>query len=218
MAKAITVKVTDKTDFEECDALHLGDVMTFDGRGEYAYPDGRLGTYGQPWLEQMLKSGAFAEILSERSFQGQDAPEWATAIGCFRGSWYWEEDINQPDGARFQNMEGNRVFTYSNLTHKGWAQYKILPAFVEEQLPPAPESVTYAETDSPLGTDAILRIGKSKFDGLLLELVATRRVDGGYAAAGMRLDVDDALQLASDLRRIAMAVKRKQKQTEGRED
>lgn len=213
MTKAITIKVTDKTDFEEYNALRLGDVMTFDGRGVYTFSDGiGEGTYSQEWLVQMLASGAFAEVLSERSFQGLYAPEWATAIGLFKGVWYWEEDIKQSNGARFQSITGKVVCKYDNHSIKGWDQYKILPAFVEEQLPPAPESVTYAETGSPLGTDSILRIGKSKFDGLLLELVATCHVDGAYAAAGMRLDVDDALQLASDLRRIAMAVKRKLKE------
>lgn len=212
MTKAITVKVTDKTDFEKYDALNLGDLLHLDGQGKYTYPDGTTGTYAQPWLEQLLNNGSFAEVLSERSFRGVVAPEWATAVGRFRDSWYWEEDIKQSNGARFQNIKGNAVHTYNDSRIKGWDQYKILPAIEEEQLPPAPESVTYAETDSPLGTDAILRIGKSKFAGLLLELVATRHVDGGYAAAGMRLDADDALQLAGDLRRMAMDIKRKLKE------
>lgn len=150
MAQPFKVIVTDKTNFEQYNALDLGDVLTFTpDTMEYRNENGEVGEYSNTWLKLMLLNGSFEFV-----------PE-------------------------------------------------------DEPLPPAPESVAYAETGSPLGTDAILRIGKSKFDGLLLlELVATRHVDGARAAAGMRLDVDDALQLAHDLRRMAMEIKRNQKEAD----
>lgn len=89
-------------------------------------------------------------------------------------------------------------------------------AFVEvtedDQLPPVPDSVLYREEDSPVGTDAELLVKGSRYGGLLLELRAHRKSDDKFAWAGMRLDPDAALQLAHDLRRMAMQIKRNQKQ------
>lgn len=217
MTKAIKVKVTDKMDFEEHDALRLGDIMTFDGWGGYTFSDGiREGTYRQEWLEQMLASGAFAEILSERSFQGLDAPEWATAVARFRGAWYWEEDVEQSNGARFRNTEGELVFTYDKHSIKGWDQYKILPAFVEEQLPPAPDSVMYFNSES--STDNLQHLLVQPHweldNHLTVAVVKSGCKFDPYAygdVLSINLDPDSALQLASDLRRMAMDIKRKQK-------
>lgn len=82
----------------------------------------------------------------------------------------------------------------------------------DDPLPPAPESVLYVESGSPVGTDAELLVKGSKYGGLLFELYAERKVDGVHACAGMRLDPDAALQLAHDLTRMAMEIKRKEKQ------
>lgn len=84
----------------------------------------------------------------------------------------------------------------------------------DDPLPPAPESVLYVESDSPVGTDAKLLVKGSKYGGLLFELYAERKVDGVHAYAGMRLDPDAALQLAHDLNRMANEIKRKEKQQE----
>lgn len=209
MAKAITIKVTDKTDFEKHAALYLGDIMTFDVRGVYTYPDGTTGTYDQWWLTQMLDTGAFAEVLSERSFRGQDAPEWATAISRFKDSWYWEEDINQPDGARFKNIEGTLVFKYDKNTVKGYERYKILPVLVEEQLPPVPDSVLYLN-DAPTAHRELRLQGAVGYPGHLVLNIG----DGKGNSKSIAMSPDSALQLSHDLNRMAMAGKRKLKQSE----
>lgn len=85
---------------------------------------------------------------------------------------------------------------------------------VDDELPPAPESVVYREEDSPLNTDAELLVCSSMYGGLLIQLKAVDTRDGTYANAGMRIDADSALQLSHDLLRMAMTLKRKEKADE----
>ncbi|QBP32911.1 gp11 [Shigella phage Buco] len=207
MAKAITVKVTDKTDFEAHTALKLGDILVFNEDGVYKYPNGTNGTYNDPWLEKMLSNGSFAEVLSERKFRDTEAPEWATAVGCFQGGWYWEEDINQRNGARFQNITGTKAYEYDNHTVKGWDQYKVLPAFVEEQLPPAPTAVMYLN-DTPTAHRELKLQGAKGYPGHLVLNVG----DGKGNSKSIVLSPESALQLAHDLNRMGMAGKRKLKE------
>lgn len=158
-------------------------------------------------------------MLKNREWKGQAAPEWATAVCSLNGFWYWEESLEQKLGDRFCRCgvdfeEYTR--TYSEGTVTGCDEEYLLPPLETEDdpLPPAPESVLYREEDSPVGTDAGLLIKGSKYGGLLLELRAHRKSDGKSAWAGMRLDPDSALQLAHDLRRMAMQIKRKQKEVD----
>lgn len=158
-------------------------------------------------------------MLKNREWNGQAAPAWATAVAKWRGIWYWEESIKQKLGDRFCRCgvdfeEYTR--TYSEGTVTGCDVAYLLPPLETEDdpLPPVPESVLYREEDSPVGTDAELLVKGSKYGGLLLELRARRESDGKFACAGMRLDPDAALQLAHDLRRMAMDIKRKQKEVD----
>lgn len=80
MAKQITVVVTDKTDFKKYNALELGDIIHFDGRGEYEHPDGSTGLYEPWWLELMLETGCFEEVVEDDELP--PAPDRVA---------YWEE-------------------------------------------------------------------------------------------------------------------------------
>lgn len=158
-------------------------------------------------------------MLKNREWEGQAAPEWATALIKLGSCWYWEESIEPKLGDRFCRCGedfGDYTRTYSEGTATGYDTAYLLPPLEtdDDPLPPAPESVLYREEDSPVGTDAELLVKGSKYGGLLLELHAHRNSDGKSAWAGMRLDPDAALQLAHDLRRMAMDIKRKQKEAD----
>lgn len=151
--------------------------------------------------------------LNKREFNGKVAPDWATAVAQFNHCWYWEESLGQENGMRFQNIEGTYVATYDNHTRKGHNASYLLTPIEEEQLPPAPESVAYREEQGPLNTSATLSITRSKvMDGLCVHISAVDHNTGRTGDVAMRLEPDDILQLASDLRRMAMDIKRKQKQ------
>ena len=156
--------------------------------------------------------------LKERAFDGKAAPDWATAVARLNGHWYWEESLGQENGMRFQNIQGAIVATYDNNCKKGYDASWLLPAIEEAQLPPAPESVAYREEQGPLNTSATLSITRSKvMDGLCVHISAVDHNTGRTGDVAMRLEPDDILQLASDLRRMAMDIKRKQKKTEEQE-
>ena len=106
----------------------------------------------------------------------------------------------------------------NNATHTVRGRCNTHPWFadnyelVEETLPPAPESVAYMETDSPLRTHATLLVQPSAYSGyVLLELAAREKGTQDSARTGMRLSADDVLALCHDLRRMAMDIKRKEK-------
>lgn len=91
-----------------------------------------------------------------------------------------------------------------------YAEHRLGP--VDDPLPPAPESVLYMESDSPLGTNSELRVKNSRYRGLLLvEMFAKWEGGGATAWAGRWIDPDAALQLAHDLRRMAMEIRRKER-------
>lgn len=83
----------------------------------------------------------------------------------------------------------------------------------DDEFPPAPESVRYNEEDSAVGTFGHLLVQPS-IEGPLLYIAvfAEQYSTGKCASTGIRIEPDAALQLCHDLRRMAMSIKRKEKQ------
>lgn len=79
----------------------------------------------------------------------------------------------------------------------------------DEQLPPAPNSVRYYhENPKGLDSDEYLDVYSDNFfHGPRIRL-------RNKVGIGITIDADTALQLAHDLRRMAMEIKRKEKQSE----
>ena len=81
------------------------------------------------------------------------------------------------------------------------------------ELPPVPSSVTYMNTKRDPGNDQRLVLERdSEYDEGLLSITIIPRKDSTWAQEiGINMSPDAALQLAHDLRRMAMEVKRKEK-------
>lgn len=108
-----------------------------------------------------------------------------------------------------------RVFRDDNQNIGGYyAEDFIL--FQEEQddpLPPAPKSVMYFNSIRDVGNDQCITVEPDNdpyYAGTLCISVHPRGDYAGYQSVS--LDPDAALQLAHDLRRMAMEIKRKGKQ------
>ena len=141
--------------------------------------------------------------LKDRSFGGKAAPDWATAVAQFRDSWYWEESLEQADGKRFQLVGKGVTGVYDESAVRGYTtSYHLPPSQPQDDpLPPVPESVEYREAVLP---QLFLR-AHIRSDGLGVQM---QIADPGVIV----LDPDSALQLAHDIRRMAMQIKRNQKQ------
>lgn len=84
----------------------------------------------------------------------------------------------------------------------------------EEELPPVPASVAYMNSKRDPGNDQRLVIDKDNGDGKGLMYIGVIPRKGSTRAKveiGINIDPDSALQLAHDLRRMAMEIKRKDK-------
>ncbi len=87
---------------------------------------------------------------------------------------------------------------------------------VDDSLPPAPTSALYFNSETSKGNDQRLKVS-SGFDGCVDIMVIPRtnspasRSVSVYRGIGIGLHPDDALQLAHDIRRMAMEIKRKEK-------
>lgn len=155
-------------------------------------------------------------LLKNREWNGRAAPEWATVVAKWRGVWFWEESIEQKPGDRFcrcsENFE-DYTYTYSNETVTGYDVAYLLPHLETEDdpLPPVPEKVMYVGLNSALHRQLDLW---SHTDTLRIK-VGNGQCDGSSRV--VILDPDAALQLAHDLRRMAMDIKRKQKQEQANE-
>lgn len=151
-------------------------------------------------------------MLNNRRFKGQAAPEWATAVVKLEGFWYWEESVEQKLGDRFcrcgENFE-DYTRTYGPSTARGYNVVYLLPTLETEDdpLPPAPESVMYISATR--GVERQLRV-QALGDRLDVHCGTDVRGEGRSVV----LDPDAALQLAHDLRRMAMDIKRKQKEVD----
>lgn len=84
----------------------------------------------------------------------------------------------------------------------------------DEELPPVPASVTYVNSKRDPGNDQRLVLDKDNGDGEGLMYIGVIPRKGSTRAKveiGINIDPDSALQLAHDLRRMAMDIKRKEK-------
>lgn len=84
----------------------------------------------------------------------------------------------------------------------------------DEGLPPVPASVTYMNSKRDPGNDQRLVLEKDNGCGEGLMYIGVIPRKGSTRAReeiGINIDPDSALQLAHDLRRMAMSVKREQK-------
>lgn len=142
-------------------------------------------------------------------FQGSAVPEWATAAARFRGLWYFEESLEQPDGARFQLVASGCASKYGAGTIKGFTEAVLFTPLIEQDdpLPPAPESVRYYHRGYyGIHADAYLDVHSGHFAS------GPRIRINDKDNRGITIDADTALQLAHDLTRMAMEIKRKEKQ------
>lgn len=158
--------------------------------------------------------------LKDRSFEGRAAPEWATAVAKFRNSWYWEESLEQADGKRFQSVGKDVTWVYDKDDVRGYtASYHLPPLQPQDDpLPPVPESVMYYNsTRSARNTQHLIVQPHWELEERLTVAVIK---DGGHLFSSsewgdtlsVNLDPDSALQLAHDIRRMAMQIKRNHKQ------
>lgn len=84
----------------------------------------------------------------------------------------------------------------------------------EDELPPVPASVTYMNSKRDSGNDQRLVLEKDNGCGEGLMYIGVIPRKGSTRAQediGINIDPDSALQLAHDLRRMAMEIKRKEK-------
>ena len=154
----------------------------------------------------------FKTLDRNKQFMGQAVPDWATAAAYTMGYWYFEESLGQGDGQRFQRILGfdqglGAVVTYGPDSQRGFIK---AVKFSDDPLPPAPESVRYYHRGY-YGIDA----------------AAYLDVHAGHFASGPRIrindkdnrgitiDADTALQLAHDLNRMAMEIKRRERAQSG---
>lgn len=83
-----------------------------------------------------------------------------------------------------------------------------------DELPPVPDKVAYMNSKRDRGNDQRLVLEKDNGDGEGLMYIGVVPKKGSTRAKveiGINIDPDSALQLAHDLRRMAMSVKREQK-------
>lgn len=92
------------------------------------------------------------------------------------------------------------------------AEYFKLYQELEEELPPVPSSVTYLNTKRDPGNDQRLVLAKYNGEGLMyIGVIPRKGSTRAQEEIGINIDPDSALQLAHDLRRMAMEIKRKEK-------
>lgn len=130
-------------------------------------------------------------------------PHWKVQVGTKvrvhkptvggAGPGYYVELSTQPGSTRY------------------YAEHRLGP--VDDPLPPAPESVMYFNSIRDKGNDQCITVGPVNdpyYAGTLCISVHPRGDYEGYQSVA--LDPDAALQLAHDLNRMAMEIKRKEKQ------
>ncbi|URY99679.1 hypothetical protein 6995_0012 [Klebsiella phage 6995] len=84
----------------------------------------------------------------------------------------------------------------------------------KDELPPVPDKVAYMNSKRDPGNDQRLVLDKDNGDGEGLMYIGVIPRKGSTRAKveiGINIDPDSALQLAHDLRRMAMDIKRKEK-------
>lgn len=83
-----------------------------------------------------------------------------------------------------------------------------------DELPPVPDTVAYMNSKRDPGNDQRLVIDKDNGDGgglMYIGVIPRKGSTRAKVEIGINIDPDSALQLAHDLRRMAMDIKRKEK-------
>lgn len=82
----------------------------------------------------------------------------------------------------------------------------------EDELPPVPDTVAYMNSKRDPGNDQRLVLDKDNGEGLMyIGVIPRKGSTRAKVEIGINIDPDSALQLAHDLRRMAMDIKRKEK-------
>ena len=82
----------------------------------------------------------------------------------------------------------------------------------EDELPPVPANVSYMNFKRDPGNDQRLIVDKYNGEGLMyIGVIPRKGSTRAQEEIGINIDPDSALQLAHDIRRMAMSVKREQK-------
>lgn len=115
-------------------------------------------------------------------------------------------------GGRFIQVDG---FITRSDRHPWYVNnFELYQEPEDEELPPVPASVTYMNSKRDSGNDQRLVLEKDNGCGEGLMYIGVIPRKGSTRAQeeiGINIDPDSALQLAHDLRRMAMDIKRKEK-------
>lgn len=85
---------------------------------------------------------------------------------------------------------------------------------LDDELPPVPDKVAYMNSKRGRGNDQRLVLDKDNGEGeglMYIGVIPRKGSSRAQKEIGINIDPDSALQLAHDIRRMAMAVKREQK-------
>ena len=119
-----------------------------------------------------------------------------------------------------------KEYTILSISYEGWHRVRTDNGTVDgftanafklatdDPLPPVPDSVAYLNTKRDRGNDQRLVLEKDNGLGEGLMYIGVIPRKGSTRAQeeiGINIDPDSALQLAHDIRRMAMSVKREQK-------
>lgn len=119
-----------------------------------------------------------------------------------------------------------KEYTILSISYEGWHRVRTDNGTVDgftanafklatdDPLPPVPDSVTYLNTKRDPGNDQRLVLERDReYDEGLLSITIIPRKSNTWEAQeiGINMSPDAALQLAHDLRRMAMGIKRKEK-------
>ena len=115
-------------------------------------------------------------------------------------------------GGRFIQVDG---FITRSDRHPWYVNnFELYQEPEDEELPPVPDKVAYMNSKRDPGNDQRLVLDKDNGDGEGLMYIGVIPRKGSTRAKveiGINIDPDSALQLAHDIRRMAMSVKREQK-------
>lgn len=121
-------------------------------------------------------------------------------ITCISKQGYWL----QLDGVQYKGDH----FPWN------WSNFELYQEPEDDELPPAPASVSYLNTKRDRGNDQrlVLEIDSETDEGLLyIGIIPRKGSTRVEREIGINMGPDAALQLAHDLRRMAMDIKRKEK-------
>jgi hypothetical protein len=116
------------------------------------------------------------------------------------------------DSGRFIQVDG--IITRSDRHPWYVNNFELYQEPEDEELPPIPASVTYMNSKRDPGNDQRLALEKDNGcrEGLMyIGVIPRKGSTRAQEEIGINIDPDSALQLAHDLRRMAMEIKRKGK-------